>query len=324
MEIQLTSASKYKKMDFDSDYKSLLEFINGNMGEGENNFRVRKRRINRKYKNIIGVPHPFVKWAGGKRQLLGQFDEFFPEQYNKYIEPFVGGGAVFFYLLPENAILMDNNEELINCYKVIQNNVDELICALKHYRNEKTFFYEIRNLDRNSNQFDKYSNIHRAARTIYLNRCCYNGLYRVNSTGYFNVPFGKYKNPKFCDKSNLKAVNYVLKEVVISQASFENCLEFAHQDDFIYLDPPYQPVSATANFTSYTKEGFAENAQLKLQEVYKELDRRGCKVMLSNSYNEFILNLYDGFRIITVDAKRAINSIATKRGEIKEALILNY
>ncbi len=312
------------KFELDPEYRSLLEFIEQPFVKKNVTFRSRKRKLNRKYKTIVGVPHPFVKWAGGKRQLLRQLDTFFPNHFGKYIEPFVGGGAVFFYLLPESAILIDNNEELINCYKMIQIHVEELIQSLKQHRNEKEYYYKIRNMDRDPEKFSKLSDIERASRTIFLNRCCYNGLYRVNSRGEFNVPFGKYKNPKFCDEINLRAVNCVLRNVQICKASFETCLKFAEENDFLYLDPPYQPLSETANFTSYTREGFAEDAQLRLYEVYQELDKQGCKVMLSNSYNKFILKLYQNYKIITVDAKRAINSDATKRGEIKEVLIMNY
>jgi len=283
-----------------------------------------KRNSNRENKTIRDVPYPFLKWAGGKRSLLVQFDACFPKQFNKYIEPFVGGGSVFFYLLPEKAILMDNNDELINCYLVIQNNIEELISSLKRHRYEKKYYYKIRNVDRNPEEFSQWTNIERAARTIYLNKCCYNGLYRVNSKGEFNVPFGLQKNPNFCDERNLSAVHQLLKNVKILKSSFEKCLDFAEENDFVYFDPPYQPLSETANFTSYTKEGFTQEAQIQLSEVFRELDRKGCKIMLSNSYNKLILDLYQKFRIITVNAKRAINSIASKRGEIKEVLIVNY
>ncbi|HUY01384.1 MAG TPA: DNA adenine methylase [Candidatus Deferrimicrobium sp.] len=311
-------------MALEPEQKILSEFAEGYRKSINLEYLARKRCINRKNKNIMDVPHPFLKWAGGKRQLLKQFDSHFPDNYKNYIEPFVGGGTVFFYLLPEHTILIDKNEELINCYKVIQNHIEEIIQSLKQYRNEKDFFYTIRDADRNAIEFNKWTDIERASRTIYLNRCCYNGLYRVNSKGQFNVPFGKYKNPRFCDEENLRAVNYALKNVKIYHDNFEKCLDFAGKDDFIYLDPPYQPLSSTANFTSYTKEGFSENEQLKLLEVIKVLDKCGCKVMLSNSYNEFILNMYNEFNIITVNAKRAINSNAAKRGQIKEALIINY
>jgi len=283
-----------------------------------------KRRENKKSKTIIGVPHPFLKWAGGKRQLLGQIEEYLPKKFNKYIEPFVGGGALFFYLLPEEAVLIDTNEELVNTYLIIKNRVKELIKSLKKHKNEKEYFYKVRNIDRNYKEYQKLSNVEKASRTIFLNRCCYNGLYRVNSKGQFNVPFGKYKNPKFCDEENLLAVNRVLQQAEIIAGDFEKCLEFSTPNDFVYFDPPYQPISETANFTSYTKENFSKEDQLRLFKTYQKLDERGCKVMLSNSYNDFIMNLYQKYKINYVSAKRAINSDANGRGEIRELLIINY
>ena len=269
------------------------------------------------------VAHPFVKWAGGKRQLIPQIKEYLPQSYNKYIEPFVGGGALFFHLKPKEAILIDINENLINCYKVIKNNVSELIFSLKKHKNEKEYYYGVRSADRDVESFKKWSDVEKASRTIYMNRCCYNGLYRVNSKGFFNVPFGRYKNPKFCNEKNLNAVHESLQNARIVLDSFETCLNYAEKDDFVYFDPPYHPLSDTANFTSYTKDNFGKESQIKLRDVFKTLDERGCKVMLSNSYNDFVLDLYEEFRIITLNAKRAINSDASKRGEIKEILVLN-
>ncbi|MHA1232725.1 MAG: DNA adenine methylase [Candidatus Helarchaeota archaeon] len=272
---------------------------------------------------MIDIPRPFLKWAGGKRQLIPQMSKYFPKKFKKYIEPFVGGGAIFFYLLPRDAILIDINSELINTYKVIKNNVQDLIISLKKHKNEKAYFYKIRNLDRDLKIFKNLSDVERASRTIYLNRCCYNGLYRVNSKGQFNVPFGKYKNPNFCDERNLLAVHKALKNAKIINDSFEKCLDFAERGDFIYLDPPYVPISNSANFTSYTKDNFGKKDQIKLYNVFKILDERGCKVMLSNSYNDFILELYKDYKINILQAKRVINSDATKRGEINEVLIIN-
>jgi len=282
-----------------------------------------KREQNKKSKTIVDIPKPFVKWAGGKRQLIPQMDLFFPKKFNKYIEPFVGGGAIFFYLLPEKAILIDINKDLINTYNTIKNNVKELINSLKKHKNEKEYYYNIRKVDRNLEEFNEWSNIEKASRTIFLNRCCFNGLYRVNSKGQFNVPFGKYKNPTFCDKENLIAVHKALKNVELVNDSFEKCIDFAEKGDFIYFDPPYVPISDSANFTSYTKDNFSKNDQIRLFETFKILDEKGCNVLLSNSYNDFILNLYKDFRINILQAKRAINSDASKRGEIKEVLITN-
>jgi DNA adenine methylase len=280
------------------------------------------RKNNRQKQAISDNPRPFLKWAGGKRQLLTQIDKYIPVQYGCYIEPFIGGGALFFYLLSKKSILMDINQVLINTYQVIKSNVEELIELLKQHKNEEEYYYKLRAVDR-TDEFNQWSDVEKASRTIFLNRCCYNGLYRVNSKGYYNVPFGKYKNPKFCDEPNLRAVHQVLKNVDIFHSSFENVLKYAKQGDFIYFDPPYHPLTKTANFTSYTSNTFGEADQIKLRDVFKELIDRGCKVLLSNSYNEFILNLYEEFKIVLVSAKRAINSNASKRGAIKEVLVMN-
>jgi len=278
---------------------------------------------NRRNKKITGIPYPFLKWAGGKRQLLSQMEKFIPKKFNKYIEPFVGGGALFFYLLPKKAILSDNNFELINCYRVIKMKVFELIEMLKQHIYDKDYYYKIRALDRNIDQYNNLSEIEKAARTIFLNKTGYNGLYRVNQKGFFNVPFGRYKNPKICDRKNLIAVHQALQNVEIIHGSFELCLELSESGDFIYLDPPYFPLSNTSSFTSYTKQDFGEDSQLKLYKLFQKLDQKGCKILLSNSYSDFILDLYVNYRIEILKAKRAINSKSNKRGEIKEVLIMN-
>ena len=282
-----------------------------------------KKEQNRRKKTIVDVPKPFLKWVGGKRQLILQMNDYFPKEFNKYIEPFVGGGAIFFYLLPETAILIDVNKELINVYNTIKNNVSELVKSLKNHQNEKDYYYEVRSKDRNPEEYNKLSGVNKASRTIYLNRCCFNGLYRVNSKGQFNVPFGKYRNPKFCDEENLDAIHKALKNFLLINDSFEKCLDFAEKDDFIYFDPPYVPISSSANFTSYTKCNFSKEDQIRLFNVYKNLDERGCKLMLSNSYSDFILDLYKDYQINILYAKRAINSDGSKRGKIKELLITN-
>lgn len=320
----MTAFSKHNLLELDSKQKSLSDF-NGKTDEKTIlNLLGKKRRLNKAHKTIFGVPYPFLKWAGGKRQLLNKLDKYFPNHFEKYIEPFMGGGAVFFYLLPERTILIDNNEELINSFKVIQKQLEELILSLKKHRNEKEYFYKIRNVDRNLEEFSKWSNVERASRTIYLNRCCFNGLYRVNSKGHFNVPFGKYKNPKFCDEKNLYAVQNALQNAKIIAGSYEKCLNFAKKGDFIYIDPPYYPISKTSSFTSYTKGNFSENEQLHLKKVVDKLNDRGCKVLVSNSYCKFITELYGDYIINQVNAKRAINCNGSKRGKINEVLIMNY
>ena len=275
---------------------------------------------------IVTKADPFLKWAGGKGQLLKQYEALFPEKFNNYFEPFVGGGAVFFYLYntgnlnnDKKVILLDSNEELINCYLAIKENVNRLIAVLSgpKFVNKKEIYYKIRAED----PLDKFE---RAARTIYLNKTCFNGLYRVNSQGKFNVPFGGYRNPLICNTENLRAVNRVLQNVEILCGGFERSLEFVKRGDFIYFDPPYQPLSKTSSFTSYTRDSFGEKDQNSLCFVFKELDKIGCTVMLSNSDTSFIRKLYKDFRIEVVFAKRAINCKASGRGAISELVILNY
>jgi DNA adenine methylase len=282
-----------------------------------------RRRENKEAKTITGIPYPFLKWAGGKRQLLSQMEKFIPKKFNKYIEPFVGGGALFFFILPKKAILIDNNLELINCYKVIKRNVNELVKYLKEHTYNKEYYYKIRAIDRNVEKYRTLPDIEKAARTIFLNKTGYNGLFRVNQKGFFNVPFGRYKNPKICDRKNLFAVHHALQSVKIVHSSFEHCLDYAEEEDFVYLDPPYYPISDTSLFTSYTKDNFGKKSQIKLYTIFQKLDQKGCQILLNNSYSDFILNLYKDFRIEILKAKRAINSKSNKRGEIKEVLIMN-
>lgn len=276
-------------------------------------------------------PKPFVKWAGGKSQLLDQFASLFPEAFDNYVEPFVGGGAVFFYLFDrelvgERAVLNDLNHEIMNCYEVIRDCVDELIRELERHEAHNTdedYFYEIRKWDRQPG-FAQRGPVERAARTIFLNRTCYNGLYRVNSKGQFNVPFGRYADPTICDEENLRAVSLALQGVRLCSEDFARCSDWAEEGDFAYLDPPYHPLSETASFTSYTKDAFEEKDQIRLAETFKRLDEKGCKVMLSNSYTAFIRELYGGYRQEPVSATRAINSKGDERGAINEIVVLNY
>lgn len=273
---------------------------------------------------------PFVKWVGGKRQLLKQFklmDLYPPEGFNssksKYFEPFVGGGAVFFDLLPQNAILSDMNEELVITYNVIKNNVDDLIKSLKKHKHTKEYFLKLREKDPK-----KFSDIETASRFIYLNKTGFNGMYRVNKSGGFNVPFGDQKNPLICDEENLLKVNKVLKNIKIIKRDYKKVLKEVKKGDFIYFDPPYYPLNKTASFVGYTANGFLEKEQEELKGVYFELHKRGCFVMLSNSNTEFIKKLYSGLdkkiKIHKVNATRMINSDASKRGKIKEVLVINY
>lgn len=271
---------------------------------------------------------PFVKWVGGKRQLLAQFQEFglYPSGFDgaggRYFEPFVGGGAVFFDLQPKNATISDLNSELITTYLVIRDNAEPLMESLKKHIYDKDYFLKIRAMDPAA-----MSDLDVASRFIYLNRTCFNGMYRVNSKGQFNVPFGKYKNPIICDENNLRAVSRALKGVEILNVDYQSAVSKARDGDFVYFDPPYYPVSSTSSFTSYTKDGFAEKEQIELRDTFAELSNRGCYVMLSNSDTTFIRGIYSGLKnvtITTVNAGRSINSKAAGRGKITELVITNY
>lgn len=266
----------------------------------------------------------FVKWAGGKKQLLEQFKQFFPKEINRYIEPFVGGGAVLFYILknykPKEVIISDINEELLNTYEVIKNDAENLIEDLKKLRqlHNKENYYKIRAEDPKL-----LSNLTRATRFIYLNKTCFNGLYRVNSKNEFNVPIGSYKNPQIFSEEDLREISKLLQNVEIKHASFEECIKWARKNDFIYLDPPYYPLKKES-FTTYTKEKFLDKEQKKLKEIFDELNKKGCKVMISNSDTKFIKDLYGEYHQAVVMASRMINCDATKRGKIKEIVITNY
>lgn len=274
---------------------------------------------------------PFLKWAGGKRQLLPEILKYLPKNIGKttYFEPFLGGGALLFELQPKQAIVNDSNRELINCYRVIKDNVEELIEVLKVHKakNSKEYFDYLRERDR-LKQYNKFSDIQKAARIIYLNKTCYNGLFRVNSKGQFNVPFGSYKNPNILDEAVLRGVNDYLnqKSVTFLNRDFAEAVKDAKKGDFVYFDPPYDPVSNTASFTGYDINGFNQNEQRRLKQVVDELTEKGCNVMLSNSATDFILDLYKDhkYTIETVSATRSINSNALKRGKINEVLVLNY
>jgi DNA adenine methylase len=268
-------------------------------------------------------PKPFVKWAGGKRQLLSQLLNCSPLRFDNYHEPFLGGGALFFRLSAlgkiKHAFLNDNNRALINAYKTIKEEPQALITELKRgkYKNDKAAFYDIRK--------EQPADLVKAtARLIYLNRTAFNGLYRVNSKGQFNVPFGKYKNPNILDEQNILQVSKALRKTELTNTDFEIASNSAKRGDFIYFDPPYHPLSRTSNFTGYTKENFTERDQERLARKFRDLDGKDCHVMLSNSYSPLILDLYKGFNIQPVDATRMINCKAEGRGKIKEVIITNY
>lgn len=252
---------------------------------------------------------PVLKWAGGKTQMLDILNDNKPTKYNKYIEPFIGGGALFFELSPENAIISDSNPELVNLYKTIADDVDSLIAELKKMKNEEDFYYKVRSIDPES-----LTNLEKAARTLYLNRTCFNGLYRVNKKGEFNVPFGRYKNPKILDEDNLLAASRVLKNSNIICGDYREVLrKYAEPGDFIFLDPPYVPISQHSDFKRYTKEQFSNEDQKELAEEVKRLRDVGCHVLLTNSNHPLVHELYKDFEISIHQTKRNINSIASKR-----------
>ncbi len=269
---------------------------------------------------------PVLKWVGGKRQLLEAFAPLLPEKIPSYCEPFFGGGAVLFSLQPHKAHINDINNELIQCYCTIRDCVDELIDELRKYRNEADFFYSVRNLDRDRAKYESLSNIERAARLLYLNKTCYSGLYRVNSAGEFNTPFGKYKNPNIVNEQALRAVSQYFNaaDITFTSTDYSEVLRNVGKDTFVYLDPPYDPISTTANFTSYSKEGFGKEEQIRLRECCDELNSRGIRFMLSNSATPFIKEQYSHYNQTIVFAKRAINSVGTKRGKVDEIVIRNY
>lgn len=269
---------------------------------------------------------PVLKWVGGKRQLLPSIKPMLPKRITSYCEPFVGGGAVLFDLQPKRAIVNDINSDLILVYTVIRDNVEALIELLETYPNEEGFYYELRNIDREQEKYDKLSEIEKAARVIFLNKTCYNGLYRVNNAGEFNSPFGKYKNPNIVNTPILRAVSayFNSSEITFSTADFELVLEQVRRGTFVYLDPPYDPVSDTSSFTGYSKGGFSREQQIQLRECCDRLNARGVKFMLSNSATDFIREQYSNYHITIVQAKRAINSVASKRGDVDEVIITNY
>lgn len=270
---------------------------------------------------------PFVKWVGGKRQLLPELEKKMPKlsNINTYYEPFIGGGALFFKLQPKKAVINDYNKELINAYQVIRDDVDELINDLSKHKNEEEYFYDIREVDRKLD-FVGWSDVRRASRFIYLNKTCYNGLYRVNSQGFFNTPFGRYKAPNYVNEYVLKEISLYLNEneITILSSDFSEAVRDAKKGDFVYFDPPYQPLSETSNFTGYTQGGFDELQQIRLKELCDSLDKKGVKFMLSNSNVPFIQNLYKDYNIDVIFAKRSINSNGKKRGNVEEVLVSNY
>ena len=275
---------------------------------------------------------PFLKWVGGKGQLLPELTSRMPSRFRRYHEPFLGGGALFFHLanqgrIPYGAVLSDVNPELIECYQAVRDHVEELITLLRDLRprfGDKAFFYEIRDWDRQP-EFRQRPLVERAARTIFINRTCYNGLYRLNNKGLFNAPFGHYKRALIVDPPHMREASRALQSVELKIGDFSSVLAQAKSNDFVYFDPPYLPLSATASFTAYTHQGFAEAEHHRLAEVFKLLVQRKCYVMLSNSYTELARTLYLGQPIHeSILASRKINCDGRKRGEVEELIVCSY
>lgn len=269
---------------------------------------------------------PFVKWAGGKDRLLNQLQPYFPQSFERYIEPFLGGGAVFYFLRPARAILGDSNPELIEAYQVVRDQLEALMALLDQhapYVRDRAYYYRLRATDPT-----RLSPVQRAARFIYLNRTCYNGLYRVNRRGQFNVPFGRYSRPPtLYDPENLRQVSALLQGADLRCTDFEETMAMAGPGDFVYLDPPYDPLSATANFTGYTRESFGRTEQERLAAAVRAAAGRGALVLLNNSDTPFVRMLYgeeSGFRVATVLGLRTINSNPMKRNGVTELVITNY
>lgn len=292
---------------------------------------------------------PFVKWAGGKGSLISQLKNFYPfelenETINKYVEPFVGGGAVLINILQKydvkEAYAFDINLDLINCYNIIKTDVDSLIKELDKKEKEfleledderQKYFYNIRKEYNSYKIQENESSVKRASEFIFLNRTCFNGLYRVNKNGEFNVPCGKYKNPTICDSKNLRNLSYLIRNVVFQYGDYKKSKRYIDSNTFVYFDPPYRPLSITSGFTSYAKEDFNDENQKELANYFKELDEKNAKLMLSNSNpkntnkdDNFFEEIYKGFNINEISAKRMINANAKGRGEISELLITNY
>ena len=270
---------------------------------------------------------PFVKWAGGKRQIIDKLLQYAPDEFNTYYEPFVGGGSFLFELSPRNAVINDYNKELMNVYSCIKDEkFDKMRKELNNHEanHSEEYYYQIRNLDRDKNKFNKLADYKRAARTIYLNKACFNGLYRVNSKNEFNVPFGKKSKVNTYEGQNLGIIcgylNY--NNIKLLSTDFEEAVKDAKKGDFIYFDPPYD--SDTSTFNSYTEDGFGKEEQKRLAGVYKKLAEKGCYVMLSNHNTKLVNELYKEFNINVIEAKRNINSNGAKRGKVEEVIITNY
>lgn len=269
------------------------------------------------------TPYPVVKWAGGKTRVMGHIVSRLPEKIDRYFEPFLGGGALFLELSRQKrfgrAVVGDENPELMNAYKVIRTSVRDLVAELRNggYEYDKTRYLEVRALDALS-----LDPVPRAARFIYLNKTCFNGLYRVNGEGRFNVPFGKYKAPVICDEENLLAVSKAMKKARIVEDDFEHQVQGAKAGDFVYFDPPYLPISDTSSFTSYTKGGFSLGDHVRLSLLFRELAQKGVSVILSNSEHPTVRRLYGDFEMVTITGPRTVGGPAEFRKSVSEVLVM--
>ena len=269
---------------------------------------------------------PVVKWVGGKRQLLPQILPLIPKRMTAYCEPFLGGGAVLFALQPKRALVNDLNQDLITVYRVIKEDADALIEHLSRHENTPEYFYRIRDLDRDKEAYAAMSDVEKASRLLYLNKTCYNGLFRVNASGAFNSPYGHYRRPNIVNEHTIRGVSRYFNscDITFFSGDFASVLEQVPKGGFVYLDPPYDPVSDTASFTGYNRGGFGREEQVRLKECCDALTARGVKFLLSNSATPFIRELYGSYRVSIVQARRAVNSVASRRGAIEEVLVRNY
>ena len=269
---------------------------------------------------------PVVKWVGGKRQLLPQILPLIPKRMTAYCEPFLGGGAVLFALQPRRALVNDLNRDLMTVYRVIKEDADALIEHLSRHENTPEYFYRIRDLDRDKEAYAALSDVEKASRLLYLNKTCYNGLFRVNASGAFNSPYGHYRRPNIVNEQTIRGVSRYFNacDITFFSGDFASVLEQVPKGGFVYLDPPYDPVSDTASFTGYNKGGFGREEQVRLKECCDALTARGVKFLLSNSATPFIRELYGSYRVSIVQARRAVNSVASRRGAIEEVLVRNY
>lgn len=269
---------------------------------------------------------PVVKWVGGKRQLLPQILPLIPKRMSAYCEPFLGGGAVLFALQPRRALVNDLNQDLITVYRVIKENADALIEHLSRHENTPEYFYRIRDLDRDREAYAALSDVEKASRLLYLNKTCYNGLFRVNASGAFNSPYGHYRRPNIVNEQTIRGVSRYFNscDITFFSEDFAAVLDRVPRGGFVYLDPPYDPVSDTASFTGYNRGGFGREEQVRLKACCDALTARGVKFLLSNSATPFIRELYSSYHVSIVQARRAVNSVASRRGAIEEVLVRNY